>query len=199
MQRRTSRSIRKFQCSDGRLARLLVRPEGDSRQRFLHLYPLTEVCYKPNIEHTIPLSANSSALEARSKTAAHLPAPAYEQQEAIFSQAFDLIQNAISERAFPAASVAVTSHGKLIALKAFGRFTYEPSSLSVNTDSIFDLASLTKVVATTTIAMVLYERGLLDLETPVTSRVLVIQVAIWRSVNAEIYASRLGRLGKIQA
>src|SRR5207237_1127603 len=82
---------RKFQCSGGRLARLLVRPEGDSRQRFLHLYPLTEVCYKPNIEHTIPLSANSSALEARSKTAAHLPAPAYEQQEAIFSQAFDLI------------------------------------------------------------------------------------------------------------
>ena len=115
------------------------------------------------------MSANSSALEARSKTAAHLPAPAYEQQEAIFSQAFDLIQNAISERAFPAASVAVTSHGKLIALKAFGRFTYEPSSPSVTTASIFDLASLTKVVATTTVAMILYERGLLDLETPVAS------------------------------
>jgi serine-type D-Ala-D-Ala carboxypeptidase len=61
----------------------------------------------------------------------------------------------------------VTNAGKLVALKAFGRFTYEESSSTVDPDSIFDLASLTKVVATATSAMILYERGLLDLETPV--------------------------------
>jgi len=61
----------------------------------------------------------------------------------------------------------VTHGGKLVALKALGRFTYEGSSSKVDLDTIFDLASLTKVVATATVAMILYERGLLDLETPV--------------------------------
>jgi CubicO group peptidase (beta-lactamase class C family) len=54
-----------------------------------------------------------------------------------------------------------------VALKAFGRFTYDVSSPSVNSDTTFDLASVSKVVATTTMAMVLYDRGLLDLESPV--------------------------------
>ncbi len=64
-------------------------------------------------------------------------------------------------------SVAVTHAGKLVALKTLGRFTYEPDSPEVTTASIFDLASVSKVVATTSMAMILYERGLLDLETPV--------------------------------
>ncbi len=80
-----------------------------------------------------------------------------------------MLQRAIADRAFPAASVAVTSHGKLVALKAFGRFTYETDSPEVTTASIFDLASVSKVVATTSMAMILYERGLLDLETPVVA------------------------------
>ncbi len=77
------------------------------------------------------------------------------------------MQDAIAERAFPAASIAVTLQGKLVALKAFGRFTYEPDSPPVTTASVFDLASVSKVVATTSMAMILYQRGLLDLETPV--------------------------------
>jgi CubicO group peptidase (beta-lactamase class C family) len=76
---------------------------------------------------------------------------------------------AIADRAFPAASVAVTSHGKLVALKAFDHFTYEIDSPEVTTASVFDLASVSKVVATTSMAMMLYERGLLDLETPVVA------------------------------
>ena len=90
-------------------------------------------------------------------------------QDALFLVAFALLENAIAARAFPACSLAVTLRGELIAHKALGRFTYDPASPSVSTDSIFDLASVTKVVATTTIAMILYERGLLDLEAPVTA------------------------------
>ena len=52
-------------------------------------------------------------------------------------------------------------------MKALGRFTFDLSSPLVETESIFDLASLTKVLATTTMAMILYDRGLLDLEMPV--------------------------------
>ena len=77
------------------------------------------------------------------------------------------MQEGIATQAFPAASVAITHHGQLIARKAFGRFTYEADAPKVSEDTLFDLASLTKVVATTTMAAMLYERGLLELEAPV--------------------------------
>jgi CubicO group peptidase (beta-lactamase class C family) len=86
-----------------------------------------------------------------------------------FPSAFGILEKAIAARAFPACSLAVTFRGELVAHKAFGRFTYDPASPEVTTASIFDLASLTKVVATTAMAMILYERGLLDLEAPVTA------------------------------
>ena len=56
-----------------------------------------------------------------------------------------------------------------MAHKAFGRFTYESTSPEATIASIFDLASLTKVVATTAMAMILYQQGVLDLEAPVTA------------------------------
>ena len=90
-------------------------------------------------------------------------------QDDRFSSAFGILEKAIAARVFPACSIAVTFGGELAALKAFGRFTYDPASPEVTTASIFDLASLTKVVATTAMAMILYERGLLDLEAPVTA------------------------------
>lgn len=65
--------------------------------------------------------------------------------------------------------MAVTSQGQLVALKAFGRFTYEPDSPAVTVATVFDLASVSKVVATTSMAMILYQRGLIDLEVPVGS------------------------------
>ena len=106
-----------------------------------------------------------------------------------------MLTDAIASRAFPATSIAITHRHRLIALKSFGHFTYseDPASeypagapplsrsvrqgpalsLSKCGDSdvkpatLFDLASLTKPIATTTMAMILYERGLLELETPV--------------------------------
>jgi CubicO group peptidase (beta-lactamase class C family) len=134
-----------------------------------HLYPLCELCYKPNIEQTKPLSESPSSLNTASRTSAHFPAPVYEQQDAVFSPAFEVLRQAIAQHAFPAASVAVTHQGKLVALKAIGSFTYDPQSPEVTSASIFDLASVSKVVATTTVAMILYQRGLLDLEMPVVS------------------------------
>jgi serine-type D-Ala-D-Ala carboxypeptidase len=95
--------------------------------------------------------------------------PAYDQQDAVFAPAFDLLRQAIATQAFPAASLAVTHQGKLVAFRALGRFTYEAGSPEVTAESIFDLASVSKVVATTAMAMILYERGLLDLEAPIAA------------------------------
>ena len=90
-------------------------------------------------------------------------------QDERFGSAFGILEKAIATRSFPACSLAVTVGGELVAHKAFGRFTYDPAAPEVTTASLFDLASLTKVVATTAMAMILYERGLLDLEAPVTA------------------------------
>ncbi len=65
--------------------------------------------------------------------------------------------------------MAVTRRGSLICLKSFGGFTYATDSPVVTVDTVFDLASMTKAVVTTTMAMILYQRGLLDLEIPVAS------------------------------
>jgi serine-type D-Ala-D-Ala carboxypeptidase len=115
------------------------------------------------------LPARSFPLNTTAKSASFLPAPAHELQDVVFAAAFDVVRKAIADRAFPAGSVAVTHQGKLIALKAFGRFTYERDSIEVTPANIFDLASVSKVVATTSMAMILYERGLLDLDVPVVS------------------------------
>lgn len=80
-----------------------------------------------------------------------------------------MIEESIAARVFPCASIAVTRSGRLVANKAFGKFTFEPSSPSATSDTIFDLASVSKIVATTTAAMILYERGQLDLEAPVSA------------------------------
>ena len=92
---------------------------------------------------------------------------AFEHQDRTFSAAFSVLEDAISARAFPAASIAVTHRDRLVALKSFGHFTNEKDSPLVTPATLFDLASLTKVIATTTTSMILYERGLLELETPV--------------------------------
>jgi len=103
------------------------------------------------------------------KTPASFPAPAHQQQDAVFASAFELIQQAIADHAFPAAAIAIVHQGLLVALKAFGRFTYQSDSPETTTASVFDLASVTKAVATGSMAMILYERGLLDLDLPLVA------------------------------
>ncbi|MGA8502095.1 MAG: serine hydrolase domain-containing protein [Candidatus Sulfotelmatobacter sp.] len=93
---------------------------------------------------------------------------AFRNQDEAFPRAFAILQEAINHQAFPALSIAVTHQGSLVALKAMGNFTYDEQG-AVHPSTLFDLASLTKVVATTTTAMLLYERGLLDLEAPVSA------------------------------
>ncbi|HLM79124.1 MAG TPA: serine hydrolase domain-containing protein [Terriglobales bacterium] len=90
-------------------------------------------------------------------------------QDDQFPSAFSILEKGVAARAFPACSLAITFRGELVAHKALGHFTYDPASPEVTTATLFDLASLTKVVATTAMAMILYERGLLDLEAPLTA------------------------------
>lgn len=92
------------------------------------------------------------------------PLPVFEQQDRIFFSAFSILDAAVADRVFPGSSIAVTHRGRVVGLRALGRFNYDSDSPLVTADTLFDLASVSKVVATTTAAMILYERGLLDLD-----------------------------------
>ncbi len=95
--------------------------------------------------------------------------PDYARQDARFAPAFDILREGIRQHAFPGAAAAVTHRGRLVMLKGLGCFTYEEDSPPVQAGTIYDLASVSKVVATTAMAMLLYERGQLDLDAPVAS------------------------------
>ena len=86
-------------------------------------------------------------------------------------KAVDLVRGAIDDGTSPGAVVLVGRRGKIAVEEALGRTTYDDEASDVTTDTIYDLSSLTKVIVTTTISMILYERGLLDLDSPVESYV----------------------------
>src|SRR5205807_9352070 len=85
-------------------------------------------------------------------------------QDERFSHAFQVLAEGVDQKAFPGASSAITHKGRLVALKGLGRFTYDQNSPPVTPQTVYDLASLTKVVATTAACMVLHERGIFQLE-----------------------------------
>jgi len=94
-------------------------------------------------------------------------AAAFDAQATAFAPAFIILQEAVNSRAFPGTAMSVVHHGNLVSLHGMGRFTYELASPEVTPGTIFDLASVSKVVGTTAMAMLLYESGHLDLDVPV--------------------------------
>lgn len=85
-----------------------------------------------------------------------------------FAAAFQEVESQVARKAFPGAVLAVGVNGRLVALKAFGKIDSSPDAPPMPVDAIFDVASLTKVAATTTAAALLYDQGRLDLDAPVT-------------------------------
>ncbi len=73
----------------------------------------------------------------------------------------------IADSAFPGAELLVVRNGLVVYDKAFGTYDYSPTSQAVGLNTMYDLASLTKVTATTQAAMRLYGEGRLDLDAPV--------------------------------
>ena len=79
----------------------------------------------------------------------------------------EVVEEFLAQGAFPGGVLAVGRQGKLVHLKPFGHLTFDEGSPSVTADTLYDLASLTKVVATTIAAMILVDEGALDLDKPV--------------------------------
>ena len=81
-----------------------------------------------------------------------------------------IVKTAIEEAVAPGVAIAVGRNGHIAYMKGYGYIDWnQPGSPAVDTNTLYDLASLTKVIATTTVAMILEEGGQLDLNRTVAS------------------------------
>ena len=80
-----------------------------------------------------------------------------------------VVERGIEAGGYPGAAVIVARKGKAVLQRGFGRLSWDESSPEVSpTSTIYDLASLTKVIGTTTAVMVLYDQGRISLDAPVS-------------------------------
>ncbi len=106
----------------------------------------------------------SVSLAARTTKRRTTAAPAGQSQLKVLDS---VIQEAISDGQIPGAVLLVGHDGQVVYRKAFGDRSVEPRHEAMTLDTIFDIASLTKVVATTTAVMQLVQRGQVRLSDPV--------------------------------
>jgi serine-type D-Ala-D-Ala carboxypeptidase len=97
-----------------------------------------------------------------------------------FDPARAVVNTAIEERAFPAAVAEVGTATDVLWREAFGRLTYEADAAPTRDDTVFDLASLTKVMATAPLVMQQVERGTIALDDAVAQF-----VPGWRGTDRE--------------
>lgn len=80
-----------------------------------------------------------------------------------------IMVDGINSHAAPGGSLAVGRYGRIVHMKGYGRLDTAQASGAVDENTIYDMASLTKVIATTTASMILEEQGKLDLDRTVAS------------------------------
>ncbi len=78
-----------------------------------------------------------------------------------------VVEEALGKGQMPGCVVLIARRGKAVLLKAYGRRSLEPVETPMTCDTVFDLASLTKPIATATSVMLLVERQQLALDEPV--------------------------------
>ena len=102
-----------------------------------------------------------------------------------FAAADAVLREAIEARAFPAAVAEVGTRDAVFWRRAYSRLTYDPDAEPTSVDTIFDLASLTKVIATATLAMRAVDDGTLRLDDPVAR-----WIREWRGADREAVTIR---------
>jgi CubicO group peptidase (beta-lactamase class C family) len=97
-----------------------------------------------------------------------------------FAAARQLLQRAVAERAFPAAVAEVGRSSEALWSVSFGTLSFDAGSPPARLDTIFDLASLTKVLSTAALALRQVERGAIGLDDRVADH-----LTLWRGSDRE--------------
>lgn len=165
---------------------LMQQLESDANNLFLFFgnpYAMKNVCNAKNIlacyeDDAITQATTFDMLTGKLKPKGELPVTVCENFKATSSitngtepskkkyssQTIDsIVENAIKQQAFPGAVVYAYANGKEILHKAYGHTTYAKTQ-EVTTNLLYDLASVTKIAATTVAVMKLFEEGKLELD-----------------------------------
>lgn len=86
----------------------------------------------------------------------------------LLSRTDSAIQDAIARQEIPGAVLAVVRHGKMAYLKAYGHQQIWPTTIPMQPETIFDMASCSKVMSTAISTLILCEQGYLRLQDPVS-------------------------------
>ena len=108
-----------------------------------------------------------------------------------------IINDAITQQQIPGAVVVVGHDGQVVYRKAYGSRALKPRHEAITPDTIFDCASLTKVLATTTAVMQFWEQGRVRMSDPVANYLpefgqsgkqeITVPLKIWMAVNVFVY------------
>ena len=81
----------------------------------------------------------------------------------------EIVAEGLREKKMPGCVVCIGRKGKIVALRSYGYRQLQPSEVGMGSDTVFDMASITKPMATATSIMMLVERGKLKLADKVSS------------------------------
>ena len=109
----------------------------------------------------------------------------FDRVSAPFAGVRDILGESVDARAFPAAVIEVGTSERPLWRDAFGTLGYGPAYPATGVDTIFELASLTKVIATVPLVMRLLERGRLALDDAVSA-----YLPSWRGADREAVTIR---------
>ena len=98
--------------------------------------------------------------------AEHATTAPFRSLDSEFAPVYQVLAHAIGARAFPGCAFGAYAQGKVVLQGALGGSTYDTDAFPISPETAYDIASISKVVATTTAAMILAERGALEIDTP---------------------------------
>lgn len=115
----------------------------------------------------LPVSLNNfklgTGIYTKSETGFFDAKPDFKINTNVLNEVDAIVQSAINQKAFPGCQIVMAKDGKIFFNKSYGHHTYEKTREVKNSD-IYDLASITKILATTTAVMKLFDEGKIKLD-----------------------------------
>lgn len=87
----------------------------------------------------------------------------------MFERTLSLMEQAVAQKIFPSAALAIGARGQVMVCRCWGQTSLYPPSATVTPDTLYDMASLSKIIGTTMAALKLLEEGALSLNDTVGS------------------------------
>lgn len=110
-----------------------------------------------------------------------------------------LVINGISQQAYPGCQVLAMQDGRLVFSKAYGHLTYDTNSPAVTMNTVYDLASVTKLAATTLAVMKLVDAGKVKLDDPLSRYLPYLKNSNKQAITIRQTLSHMARLKEFDA